>query len=516
MKNTAPGNDASAAVPLKLRSKRVPIDSTGVGHAIISEQAATSSEDHADSVIMEVRDMIESQLRIQSNSSNQKLIVRDEKGEATEVDPYENADPHIVLCGKVTAIADNYVTVQQQSFTPPGKKEETSTSAPSKHLWSIDTINIPYTHLIYALGSHMPDPLKHESYTKKDSMHWMERNQNRIRESQDIILVGGGALGVQLAGDIASYYNKIGQKKNITLIHSRDRLLPNFDPQVHTLALEQLQKLGVQIHLGHRLAIADGCPLGSSVKQLHIDNAQPSELRQDGIASVPGSTRHRIRTTLGLEQECDLLLMCTGQQPNSELMAEFSPSSVSPQSRLIHVLPSLQVMQHEAGASQQPFDAVPPCKDCDCFLDKKSAGADMDFEEKLHVLPHHIPNVYAIGDVADAFGALNAGYQAWFMAEVAAENILRDILRVKSSDTPDRKVPDNEPIPLKHFEPGPALLKLTVGLNSNVVQKAPASDLSLPGKVSRPSVKMEDETEDMGVELVWKYMALADPSDMYL
>ncbi|XMA09185.1 hypothetical protein WAI453_001976 [Rhynchosporium graminicola] len=41
--------------------------------------------------------------------------------------------------------------------------------------------------------------------------------QERIKESMDIALVGAGAVGVQLATDIKSFY----PEKKVTLIHSR-------------------------------------------------------------------------------------------------------------------------------------------------------------------------------------------------------------------------------------------------------------------------------------------------------
>ncbi len=87
---------------------------------------------------------------------------------------------------------------------------------------------------------------------------------------------------------------------------------------------------------------------------------------------------HRQRTQArphhgGKSFECDLLLLCTGQQPNSSLMAKLSPSSVDPGSRLVRVHRTLQVaVPDPRDAAQQPFDAKPPCGDCDCFLDKKA------------------------------------------------------------------------------------------------------------------------------------------------
>lgn len=496
------------ALPLKNGEKNVPFDATSMQRAIIDDHNSLvntkKKNERAGLNVTDVSDLVS------------KLEVKD--GEASPDDPYRNSEPHLFICGKVLDIHDTYVTVRQHGPTLAGtqSKEFDASASNRKNLWPIDAIHIPYSHLIYALGSHMPEPLRRDSYTKKEGITWMQHRQKRIHESKEIIIVGGGALGVELATDIKSLANREGQEKQVTLIHSRQQLLPNFDPQIHQVALKRLNELGVHVVLGHRLAMSEGCPMGSTITPTNKAASHDTAF-VDGIDAVPDSHRQRIRTNLGLELECDLLLLCTGQQPNSEIMARFSPSSVSRHSRLVRVLPSLQVMvPQDEDALQQPFDTVPPCKDCDCFLDKKSAGASIDMSTELDGMPAHFPHIYAIGDVADAFGALNAGYQAWSMADVAVENILRDILRVKSTEEMDHPIPDDQPVPLKHFTPGPPLLKLSLGLNVTATQGAPQTDESQPDKPMRPVVSVSEEPDDMNVALVWKSMANMDSSDMSL
>lgn len=499
------------------KPSHIPDDAENMEQAIIRDSEALAkhnAKDHTKCEVLQVSDMIEKQLHVSSEHPRKPFVPLDQNNtthstKSTHDDPYAFAEPHLIVCGSVQRIRDSYVTVKQQSTR--GRSNEKH-----KHLWSLDTIDIPYTHLIYALGSHMPDPLRHESYTKRDGINWMKNNDKRIEESHDIIIIGGGALGVEMATDIASLYNRRGKPKNITLIHSRQQLLPNFDYRIHENAYSTLKDLGVNVVLGHRLATAAGCPMGSNVQHV-ASTVDPSKVARETMDEIASSSRQRVRTTHGLELECDLLLMCTGQQPNSEIMAEFSPVSVSPSTRLVRVLPSLQVMRPtDEDALAQPFSMVPPCIDCDCFLDKKSEGASRTINEE-NGLPPHFKNVYAIGDVADAFGALNAGFQAWYMADVAAENILRDILHVKSTDDVEaNKADESEPIPLHSFKPGPPLLKLTLGLNKVIVQGAPEPDKSEPGEPVRPTITVKEcESEDMDVELTWKFMALADPADMH-
>jgi hypothetical protein len=492
---------------------QIPDDAESMEAAIMRDSENLAEKEHLDHskcCILQVSDLISNQLHVDKEHARQPVEPLHKNNQHLADDPYAYAHPHMIVCGSVQTIRDTYVTVKQHNSECADCAKQPS----KKPLWSLDTINIPYTHLIYALGSHMPDPLRRDSVSKQHGVEWMQRNQQRIRESHDVVIIGGGALGVEMACDIASLYKRKGEPKNVTLIHSRKQLLPIFDPRIHEVAYEHLKDLGVNVVLGHRLATAEGCPLGSTVRK--VATTDPSNVSKDAMEAVAGSSRQRIRTTLGLELECDLLLMCTGQQPNSEIMAEFSPASVNPSTRLVRVLPSLQVMiSEDEEATSQPFSVVPPCVDCDCFLDRKAEGASRTFDEN-GVIPPHFQNIYAIGDVADAFGALNAGFQAWFMADIAAENILRDILHVKSTTDPENnKLDDSEPVPLTSFKPGPPLLKLALGLHKLVTQGAPEPDESLPGKPIRPTIAVKEDSEDMDIELTWKYMALADPSNMH-
>ncbi|PWN21569.1 FAD/NAD(P)-binding domain-containing protein [Microstroma glucosiphilum] len=444
---------------------------------------------------------------------------------------FEDSAPHVVLQASVTNITDSHVVV-----TPAA--DESSGKAASSKLWSIDSLSIPYTHLIYALGSHLPDPLRTVARTKPQGMHWMSDVQNQIKNSERIVLVGGGALGVEFATDIKSVY----PDKDVTLIHSRQRLLPNFDERIHEIAKARMEELGVKLVLGERLALTEGCPQGSTTAldpdpehEASQDASRPKPIRRPSDALHSGLKR--VRTTGGKEFICDLLMLCTGQQPNSGLMASLSPSSVDSHTRLVRVQPTLQVaLPPPEEAVPGPFDARPPCGDCDCFLDKKAAGSQLDERQERHLDDHgrdseeaasrqgRIPNVYAIGDVADAFGSLNAGYQAWNMADVAAENIVRDIgiastdnsaatVDDKRSPSPSTKV---QPVEMLTFTPAPNMLKLSLGLGKMVSQGGPVTDKDENGNErTRPEISVKEDPHDLGVVGVWQFMAGAPTEDLY-
>ncbi|GAC94348.1 hypothetical protein PHSY_001919 [Pseudozyma hubeiensis SY62] len=156
---------------------------------------------------------------------------------------------------------------------------------------------LQWDYLVYALGSHLPDPInvwsssehvsRHDG-SKKMGIRWLKDAQDRIQQAKSIVIVGGGALGVQLATDIAVTY---GSSKKVTLTHSRSQLLPRFDPWMHEKAAARLIELGVELVLGSRV----------------------------DLKSVSGD-KSSFRLMDGRQLQGDLTLFCLGQTPNTRFL----------------------------------------------------------------------------------------------------------------------------------------------------------------------------------------------------
>ncbi|SJX61512.1 related to AIF1-mitochondrial cell death effector [Sporisorium reilianum f. sp. reilianum] len=179
---------------------------------------------------------------------------------------------------------------------------------------------LQWDYLVYALGSHLPDPInvwsssddelgvRQHDGSKAMGVQWLRDAQDRIERAKSIVIVGGGALGVQLATDIAVTY---GRSKKVTLTHSRAQLLPRFDAWMHAKAAARLRELGVELQLGSRV----------------------------DLGSV-SSDKKRFRLVDGRQLEGDLTLFCLGQTPNTLLLGE---SSLSESSRMAKVDATLQL-----------------------------------------------------------------------------------------------------------------------------------------------------------------------------
>ena len=78
--------------------------------------------------------------------------------------------------------------------------------------------------------------------------------------SAHIIVVGGGATGVESAGELAIYARRMARKHGVDpsfvtldLIHSGSRLLPSFPEDISEKIRERLQSLGVNIFFNRRV-----------------------------------------------------------------------------------------------------------------------------------------------------------------------------------------------------------------------------------------------------------------------
>ena len=107
---------------------------------------------------------------------------------------------------------------------------------------------IDYAYLAIATGSWQPVPAKVTSADRTEACAELRRVQDKIKLAKKIAIVGGGAVGVELAADIMSFY----PEKRVTLIHSRAQLLPHFGIRLHEHVLTVFKELGVQVILGER------------------------------------------------------------------------------------------------------------------------------------------------------------------------------------------------------------------------------------------------------------------------
>lgn len=104
--------------------------------------------------------------------------------------------------------------------------------------------------MVIATGSGvgMSLPSRVGSTDKAEGIQLLRNFQQRIKAAKNLVVVGGGAAGVELATDAKDQY----PDKNVTLIHSRDAVMNRFGHDLQAGALAGLKDLGIEVILGER------------------------------------------------------------------------------------------------------------------------------------------------------------------------------------------------------------------------------------------------------------------------
>jgi NADH dehydrogenase FAD-containing subunit len=136
---------------------------------------------------------------------------------------------------------------------------------------------IGYEYLIIATGTSSSLPSKVESTDREGGQKELRGMQDRIAEAKRIAIVGGGAVGIEIASDIKSYF----PMKDVAIIHSRGQLLQSFGKRLHEHTMKVLEEMGVAVLLKERPKIPeDGNTLellGGKKEEFDLIASDPSQ-----------------------------------------------------------------------------------------------------------------------------------------------------------------------------------------------------------------------------------------------
>lgn len=178
---------------------------------------------------------------------------------------------------------------------------------------------LPYEYLAIATGTRLSAPGTIEEEEKVPSVEYLQRYQQQVLGASSIVIIGGGAVGVQMATDLKELY----PSKKVTLVQSRDRVMPKFHPQFHKVISQRFAELGVE------LVTNSGVVLPS------------------GGFPCDGST-FTVKLQDGRELQTQLVIPATGQRPNNELVGTLpSREPLISTDGFIRVKPTLQLADPE-------------------------------------------------------------------------------------------------------------------------------------------------------------------------
>ncbi|XP_068732313.1 ferroptosis suppressor protein 1-like [Montipora capricornis] len=153
---------------------------------------------------------------------------------------------------------------------------------------------ISYDYLVFACGSSVPFPSKVPLGTSSEDAEKLYREcADQVSKSERIAVIGGGAVGLELVGELATDY----PSKKVVLLHSReqvldDRMAPKFLKKIN----DGLKALKVETFLGEKVNMDD----------LNFDTDKPW---------ITGPVT--LTTDKGTCVETDLVFQCTGMKVNA-------------------------------------------------------------------------------------------------------------------------------------------------------------------------------------------------------
>jgi pyruvate/2-oxoglutarate dehydrogenase complex dihydrolipoamide dehydrogenase (E3) component len=239
---------------------------------------------------------------------------------------------------------------------------------------------IPFDYAVVATGTRLAAPGTMPDDDKPPSVRYLQSHQAGIKAANSILIIGGGAVGVQMACDLKELY----PSKTVTLVHSRDTLMPAYHEALSNLIKARFAELGVNVVTGSRVVIPPG-----------------------------GFTNNNQSTTVHLQNTpqtltADFVITATGQIPNNQFLLpengglppSSSDSIINPQNGFIRVRKTMQ------------------------------------FQDPQY------PHLFAVGDIADS-GAHKAARPGSVQAALAAKNIV-SLIQKENSDSGPGVVSDLE------------------------------------------------------------------------
>ncbi|KAL2632867.1 hypothetical protein R1flu_004346 [Riccia fluitans] len=110
---------------------------------------------------------------------------------------------------------------------------------------------LPFDFLVITTGTTFSGPK-----TKVERIKEFEANKKKIVDSESLLIIGGGPVGVELAGEICQDF----PKKKVTLVHSGSRLIEFLGPKASEKAQKWLKNKGAEVILNDRVETEELTP----------------------------------------------------------------------------------------------------------------------------------------------------------------------------------------------------------------------------------------------------------------
>jgi apoptosis-inducing factor 2 len=145
-------------------------------------------------------------------------------------------------------------------------RQRTVTGTSSNGVTLTDGEHIEGDIVVVATGSHYASPFKPQGDSTQAFAESLRTANSNLKSADAVAIVGGGAVGTELAGEISSTY----PGKAVTLVSGSPSLMPGYSDKLATTLAAQLQSKGVSLRFNRRVEnlVAHDRPfMGSSLSE---------------------------------------------------------------------------------------------------------------------------------------------------------------------------------------------------------------------------------------------------------
>src|SRR3989344_3234719 len=168
---------------------------------------------------------------------------------------------------------------------------------------------IRFDYLVITLGSSYSPPIKEKDLVIVTRINHLRDYYKQLEKSQKIVIIGGGIVGIELAGEIITKY----PNKEITIIHKNNKLMERNHAKAISYADKFLKKKGV--------------------KFIFNENAI-------------NYNNNYIKTNKGTKIKANMVFLCTGIKPNSQPLEKYFKNALN-EKKQIKVNDFLQIENYE-------------------------------------------------------------------------------------------------------------------------------------------------------------------------
>jgi len=138
---------------------------------------------------------------------------------------------------------------------------------------------IKFDYLVLASGSFYNEPFKAENVVSETRAHELSDFYNKLKNAKSVAIVGGGLVGVEVAGEILDKY----PEKEITIIHSHERVLERNPLKTSSYAENYFSKKGVKFVFNERV---------KDYKKKILETDKGTKIKADLVFGTIGITPH--------------------------------------------------------------------------------------------------------------------------------------------------------------------------------------------------------------------------------